>query len=304
MELRNRTALVTGGNGFVGAYVVRRLLEEGMRVRALVRSPAAGDELRARGAEVRLGELTDATAHAAAVAGVDVVVHCTATGTADLAEARQVNAAATASLAEAALAAGCERFVHLSTVAVYPLQGRDGPVGEDLPLVSEGDAYSLSKAEGERAIGAAIARGLRAVILRPVVIFGVHPTSFWGTRTPAAIAAGQFVHVDEGRTRLGYVHISSVVEAVVRALRSDDPAVLGEAFNLVDGHASWSEYTRHFSAGPLPSLPADQAPGFLSFRGSYAHQKAERLLGLVPRPRFEEYLDEIVRALPSTPAGG
>jgi nucleoside-diphosphate-sugar epimerase len=303
MELRGRTALVTGGNGFVGAYVIRRLLAEGMRVRALVRSPAGADELRAQGVEVLLGELTDATAQAAAVDGADVVVHSAATASADLAEARAVNAAATAGLAEAARAAGCERFLHVSTVAVYPLQGREGSVGEDTPLVSTGDAYSLSKAEGEQAVRAAIALGLRAVILRPVVILGVHPSSFWGTRQPAAIAAGQFVHVDEGRTSLGYVHIANVVDAVVRALRSDDPAVLGEAFNVVDGHVNWLEYTRRFSVGPLPSLPPDQAPGFISFRGRYAIEKAERLLGYVPRPAFEEYLDEIVRALPS-PAGG
>lgn len=298
MELRDRTALVTGASGFVGTYVARRLVAEGMRVRALVRSASAAGPLQALGVEVRLGELTDPAAQADAARGADVVVHCAATGTDDLAEARAVNVAATAGLAEAARAAGCERFVHISTVAVYPLRDRDAVLTEDVPLVTEADAYASTKAEGEREIAAAVARGLRAVVLRPAVILGVHPTSFWGTRFPTLIAAGQFAHVDGGKTRLGYVHIDNLVEAIVRALRSDDPAVLGEAFNIVDGHAQWREYTRRFATGPLPEISADQAPGFMSFRGGYANDKAERLLGLVPRPELDAYLDEIARALP------
>ena len=304
MQLRERTALVTGGNGFVGEHVVRRLLAEGMKVRALVRSPAGADALQALGAEVLRGELTDAHVWTPAVAGVDMVVHCAATGSPDLAEAREANVAATAGLAAAARAAGCERFVHVSTVAVYPLQDREGVVDEDAPLVTEGDAYALSKAEGEQALRAEITRGLRAVILRPAVVLGVHPTSFWGSKSPAAIAAGQFVHVDEGRTRLGYVHIDNLVDAIVRALRSDDPAVLGEAFNIVDGHTTWLDYTRHFSRAPLPSVASDQVPGFLAFRGSFAAHKAERLLGRVPRPEFDAYVAEIVRALPAQPSAG
>lgn len=82
MELRDKVALVTGANGFVGTYVARRLLEEGMRVRALVRSPEAAAELQRMGVEVPVGELTDRGAQEVAVRGVNVVVHAAATASA------------------------------------------------------------------------------------------------------------------------------------------------------------------------------------------------------------------------------
>ncbi|MDY7230419.1 NAD-dependent epimerase/dehydratase family protein [Hyalangium rubrum] len=294
MELRDQTVLVTGANGFVGTYVVQRLREEGMRVRALVRRPEARAELEQQGVETFLGELTDARAVEAAVRGARYVVHCAATGTTELAEARRVNVEATAIVTEAALAARCERFVHISTIAVYPFRNRADVVEEDTPLATEGDAYALTKVEAERVVNAVAARGLRTVIFRPAVILGVHPTSTWGTRIPALIAAGQFPHVDGGRTLLGFLHISSLVESVVRALRTHE--AVGQTFNIIDGHTEWHRYTGFFSKGALPSLPPEQAPDFLSFRGSFSIEKARRVLGFVPRDLFDSSMDEIVRS--------
>lgn len=296
MELKDKVVLVTGANGFVGSYVARRLRQEGMRVRALVRRPESQAELEALGVETLLGELTDADARAAATRGVHCVVHSAASLSQELAEARRVNVDATRALAEVAHASGCERFVHISTVAVYPLRNREGVVDEASPLVTEGDTYSVSKAEGEQALRAVVERGLRTVFLRPAVILGVHPTSTWGTVFPHLIKTGQFPLVEEGRTRLGYLHISSLEDAVVRALRVD--AAAGEAFNIVDGHLPWRRYLDSFSPGPLPAVPPEQAPGFLSFRGAYSVEKAQRVLGFVPRDTFESSMAEILRALP------
>lgn len=296
MELRDKVVLVTGANGFVGSYVARRLREEGMRVRALVRRPESEAELKALGVETFLGELTDPSDQAAAVRGVHCVVHFAATASVPLPEARRVNAEATRTLAEAALAAGCERFVHISTVAVYPLRNREGVVEETAALTMEGDAYGLTKAEAERALSAVAARGLKTVILRPAVVLGVHPTSSWGTVFPNLIHSGQFPLVDGGNARLGYLHISTLTEAVVRALRVDE--AVGEAFNLADGHTSWRHYIDAFNPGPLPAVPPEQVPEFMSFRGTFSVEKAQRVLGLEPRDTFESSMAEIVRALP------
>jgi len=296
MDVRNKVVLVTGASGFVGTYVCQRLIAEGARVRALVRRPEAVPEVERLGAETVLGDITDARVQEAAVRGAHVVVHGAFSDASDLAEARRVNAEATGRLAEAALAAGCERFVHISTVAVYPTREREGAVDETSPLLVEGETYPQTKAEAERALNAVMARGLEAVLLRPAVILGVHPSSIWGSRIPAAIAAGHFPQVDGGRPRFGYVHITSLAEAVVLALRVD--AAVGEAFNIVDGHASWNQYTQAFRKGPLPELPPDQAPEFLSFRGSFPTDKARRVLGFEPRECFESSMEEILRALP------
>ncbi|WP_437302612.1 NAD-dependent epimerase/dehydratase family protein [Sorangium sp. So ce388] len=294
LNLKDKVVLVTGANGFVGHHVVRRLCEEGMRVRALVRRPESRAELEPVGAEVVLGELADRLALEKAVRGAHFVVHCAATNTPDLAEARRVNAEATATLAEAALAAGCERFVHISTVAAYPLMNAGGVVTEAAPLTTEGDAYAVTKADAERELSAVAARGLRTVVLRPAVVLGVHPTSFWGTRFPQAIAAGQFPLVDGGERTMGYLHISSLVEAVVRSLGVDE--AIGQAFNILDGHFRWREYTAFFSAGPLPAAAAEQVPGFLSFHGTFSTEKAQRVLGLAPKDTFASSMAEITGA--------
>ncbi|WP_395821275.1 NAD-dependent epimerase/dehydratase family protein [Archangium minus] len=295
MELKGSTALVTGANGFVGTYVTQRLLAEGLRVRAWVRRPEAGKELERMGAEVVLGELTDGATLDAAVRGARWVVHCAATGSDDFTEARQVNTEFTQRLTTAALAAGCERFVYISTIAVYELRG-ENTVAEDSPRVSTGTAYAVTKAEAERAVEAAAARGLRTVILRPGAILGVHPTSTWGTQLPALIRAGKFPQVEGGKGRLGYLHIGSLTEAVVLALRVD--AAVGQAFTLIDGDIPVHRYIDAFATGPLPSVPPEQAPSFLSFRGQYSMEKAQRVLGFVPRDVFDSSMAEILAALP------
>ncbi|WP_437314819.1 NAD-dependent epimerase/dehydratase family protein [Sorangium sp. So ce385] len=295
MEMKGKVALVTGANGFVGHYVVKRLREEGLRVRALVRRPDARAELESMGAETVLGEMTDESAREEAVRGAQIVVHCAASLSSDLHEARRVNVEATAALAEAARVVGCERFVHISTIAAYPLRNRGGVLDEAAPMATEGDAYAVSKAEGDRALSEVAARGLPTVVLRPAVIFGVHPTSFWGSRLPEAVAAGQFPLVDGGETTMGYLHISSLVEAVVRSLRVDE--AVGQAFNILDGHFRWREYTSFFSTGALPAAPAEQVPAFMSFRGTISTEKAQRVLGLAPRDSFASSMAEITGAL-------
>jgi nucleoside-diphosphate-sugar epimerase len=296
MELRDKVVLVTGASGFVGTYVARSLREQGVRVRALVRRPEAQAELERFGVETVLGDLTDARAVEAAVRGTQGVVHCAVLPSADVAEARRVNVEGTRTLAQAALAAGCERFVHISTIAAYPLRNREGVVDESLPLADDKDAYSITKVEAEREVNAAAARGLRTVILRPPVILGAHPSSYWGTRVPQDIAAGQFPQVDGGRLPLSYVHVNSLVDAVLRALRIDE--AVGQAFNITDGHTPWHRYTDLFKTGPLPSLPLEQAPAFMSFRGTFSTEKAQRVLGWTPRDTFDSAMAEVAATLP------
>lgn len=295
MEVRGKVALVTGANGFVGSFVARRLCEAGLRVRALVRRPEADEAVRALGAEPVRGDVTDPEAVLAALAGTHAVVHCAATGSTDLAEAGHVNVIGTEVMLEAANAVGCERFVQLSSLAVYDLVGRD-VVDEDTPRVREGRPYALTKAEADQRVLEAIARGLPAVILRPPAILGVHPTSTWGHKVPRAIVAGQFPLVGDGSGPFFYVHVRNLAEAVLLCLEKE--AAVGQVFNVVDGQSTWRDYAGHFHPGPLPSMPESQAPAHLRFRGRFLGDKARRVLGYAPRhSSYEEVLRETQRAL-------
>jgi nucleoside-diphosphate-sugar epimerase len=294
MELRDAVVLVTGANGFVGEHVVRRLVRDGAKARALVRRREAGAALAGPGVDVVVGDPGDAGALRRAVPGARAVVHCAASSSDDRAEALRVNATGTEMLLEAARAAGCERFVHISTIAVYDFNGRQ-VMDEDAPLVStSGWAYAESKAEAERAVRRAMEKGLAATILRPGTILGVHPTSTWGNAMPRAIAAGQFPVAGDGGGAFGYVHVEDLAELVVKALRSE--AAVGQAFNAVDGHTTFGRYARHFNPSPA-SAPEHVVPALMSFRGTYPNDKAVRLLGHAPRHTFEQVMEETVRYL-------
>lgn len=298
MEPRGNLVLVTGANGFVGERITRRLLAEGARVRAIVRKREAADELAREGVEVVLGELADPAVLRGAVEGARAVVHVAATASNDMAEAMRINAEATRVLAEAALAASVERFVHISTIAVHDLEGIE-VVDEETPFVSGESAptpYGASKAEGDRAIFGAIARGLRAVILRPGVVLGAHPTSTWGSIVPRGIAAGKFPLVAGGQGTLPYVHVENLVDAVLISLRLE--AAVGQAFNIVDADTTWGRYIDAFRKGPLPPAP-DNVPALsmFAFRGAFSNAKAKRVLGYAPTRTYDEAMAETLAFL-------
>jgi uncharacterized protein YbjT (DUF2867 family) len=152
-------ATVFGGSGFIGRYVVERLSERGVVVRVAVRHPDEVLTLKPSGDVGQIVPLrvsvTDREAVAAAVAGADWVVNLV--GILFERGARTFSAIhheGARNVAEAAVAAGVERLVHVSAL------------GADAGSRSK---YARSKAAGEEAVRSAMPR---SVILRPSVVFG------------------------------------------------------------------------------------------------------------------------------------
>ncbi len=172
-------ALVTGGTGFIGAHVVRALLEEGVDVRALVRAGADARNLHGLAVERVEGDLRDAGSLGRALAGADVVFHVAALY--DLRLRRrpllfQVNVQGTRALMQAALAAGVERVVYTSSIAAVgharaddaPASESDWPEARDLP-----GPYEESKYLAERLVHDMVQRdGLPAVVVNPTTPIG------------------------------------------------------------------------------------------------------------------------------------
>src|SRR5688572_28382870 len=123
--------LVTGGTGFVGSHAVAALLRAGHDVRLLVRDPrrieAALAPLGAGPVEHRVGDVLDARSVAAAMDGVDAVLHAAAVYSAkrwDARSVRRTNVRATEIVLEAAAAARLDPVVHVSSyVAQLPSRG-------------------------------------------------------------------------------------------------------------------------------------------------------------------------------------
>ncbi|HLK10809.1 MAG TPA: NAD-dependent epimerase/dehydratase family protein [Candidatus Binatia bacterium] len=276
-----KRALVTGADGFIGARLVARLAGAGVAVRALVRR---GLLRRAEAHVERVrGDVTDPTSLDEAARGCDVVFHCAWGGT-TLAEARAINVEGTVNVVDAAARAGARRVVHLSTMSVH---GRRLPavLTEDCPLVFRGDAYGVSKAEGERAAFArGAAGGVEVVALRPTLVYGPR-APFWLVGYFQRVRSEQVALIDGGRGLANLIFVEDVVDALLAA--AGTPGVAGEAF-LVSGAepVAWREYLGAFATmcgkPPPPSVPlwrARLAVQALRVYGTLT-QRPRRLVGM------------------------
>lgn len=160
---------LTGATGFIGRHLLADLTARGYRVRVLLRRPTSVPE---GAASAVVGDLTRPINMAAALSGVDAIVH-----SAGLAHAmsgapeddyRTLNTEATRRLAEAAARAKVRRFVFLSSIRAQVGASAPGVIGEGDPPRPT-DAYGRSKLEAERALAET---GLDWVALRPVLVYG------------------------------------------------------------------------------------------------------------------------------------
>ena len=284
-------ALVTGAAGLVGSRLAARLVADGLSVRALDQRP-----FDLAGVECIVGDVTDPRELERATAGVAVVAHCAAVISGTPQAFTRVNEDGTRALAEAALRAGCRRFLHMSTGVVYALEDR-AVVDESTPFLRAGPPFHLSKVRAEAAVWSASARGLAVTVLRPFSILGAHPTSASSVLLAQQIVKGEFVMRGDGSGSWPYVHVDNLVDAVITALHS--PLAVGQAYNIVDGQTTGRAYLdrlcHYLGVDPL------QARGeIVAWRGRYAGAKAERELNYRPRVSYEEAMSEIERYLVET----
>ncbi|MFP5319442.1 MAG: NAD-dependent epimerase/dehydratase family protein [Acidimicrobiia bacterium] len=169
--------LVTGGSGVVGGAIVRRLVKEGGRpVRALARSDAAAEKVRALGAEPVRGDVAEVESLLPAVDGCEVVYH--AAGVNQFCQKssipmRRVNVTGSANVAQAAAMAGLRRMVYTSSAVT--LGEPEGTVGDEQSphRGSFLSAYERSKYDAEQTV-----LGLTTVV--PLQIVSVNPSSVQG----------------------------------------------------------------------------------------------------------------------------
>lgn len=260
--VRPRVA-VTGAGGFLGYRTVECLHHGGAwDVRAIVRRAGSAARLARLPVDIVLGDIGSAEEMARAFKDCHAVVHC-AVGTGWPPEAAfAVTVDGTKQVVESALAAGVERFVHISSMAVHGDQeGRR--LAETTPLQpGEGVDYGRAKFLAEEAVRAAVQRGLRAITLRPARIYGPHSRTFT-VRPLQALREGGIELVGDAESPANMVYVDNVVEAILRALNAPAEAT-GEAF-LISEHdqLSWREFYESLAgdASNVRARPRTAAPG-------------------------------------------
>lgn len=237
-----RLALVTGGTGLLGSHIAERLTARGDRVRALVRPASDTRFLRSLGAELVVGDLTDPASCLGATSGVDEVYHCAAKvgDWGRWAEFQSGCLDATRVLAEAAVASGVGRFLHISSTSAYghPAEG-GSPVDETAPLGQNfwtfWDYYTRSKVECERILWRlADERGLRLTVIRPSWLYGERDRTTIA-RLVGRLRAGKVPLIGRGDNPISAVYAGNVADAAILAAR--DPGSVGEAYNIT--HQGW-----------------------------------------------------------------
>jgi dihydroflavonol-4-reductase len=251
------TVLVTGGTGFIGANLVRELLDAGARVRVLARPGSNLLALTGLDVEVVRGDLLDAASLRAALAGVAVLYHVAADyrlWAPDPAVLYRVNVEGTRSLLAAAEAAAVSRIVYTSSVGTLgiPADGTPGTEATPVGLADMVGDYKRSKFLAEREAERAAARGVPVVIVNPSAPVG--PWDWKPTPTGKMLVdylrGRMFAYLETG---LNVVHVRDVARGHLRAA---ERGRVGERYIL--GHAEGNLALREIFArlAPYTGIPA------------------------------------------------
>jgi nucleoside-diphosphate-sugar epimerase len=250
--------LVTGGSGYLGETVVRRLRERGDAVRVL---DLVDNEDRPSDVEFQRGDIRDPGVVREALRGVDVVHHDVAQ--VPLAKDREkfwsVNVEGTRVLLEAAARASVEKVVLVSSSAIYGVPPKN-PVDLDV-LPRPREAYGRAKLEGERVAEEYVRRGLDVTIVRPRTVLGHGRLGIFQILFEWVRRGRPVYTLGSGDNRYQFVHADDLAEVCLRADRMPGPRVFlsgtdrfGTMRELLEGLAAHAA-ARGGKRSPVRALP-------------------------------------------------
>ena len=265
--------LVTGANGFVGRHVTRALAENGVRVRAMVRTARGAAALDAAGCELVRGDVTDPASLRAAARGVRTIVHLVAIVEGTPATFERVMAAGTGNLVEAARESDVRRIVLMSALGTGP--------NAIVP-------YFRAKWAAEQAVGGS---GIDHVVLRPSFVFGSD-----GGALPRFVRIARLFPltpvIGPGTQRLQPIWIDDVVRAVRLAVDgegSNGPVELGGPDPV-----TWSDFWRRLKSALGTRRPSIHVPFWLARGPAAMFERIPPALLTLDQLRMLEGPDNVV----------
>ena len=305
--------LVTGGAGYIGSVLVRRLLAEGARVRVVdilqFGSESLGHLVAHPRCDVHQVDVRDQAGLAPIVDGCRAVVHLAALvgdlacqNAPDLAAA--VNLEASKRLYDLANAAGCARFVFASTCSNYGCISGDGAVATEDTVLAPLSLYATTKVETEQfLLGQPRTNACKAVCLRFATAYGTSPRMRFDLTISdfvRTLRAGEELVVFGDSTWRPYCHIEDLSAAVMLALSGADADVAFDVFNV--GHTD-ENYTKRMVVEAIVSrIPGGRvtyhtspARDLRNYRVDFS--KIRSRLGFEPRWRVPQGIDEVLGAI-------
>ena len=253
--------LVTGGTGFLGAYIIRELVEKGYAVRAIRRSATLPAFIPAdvlQQVEWVTCDVLDVVGLEEAMEDMDAVVHAAAkvsfTGH-DRHELFKTNVEGTANVVNIALIKNIKRFIHISSVAALGRMGQGETVTEKKSWEESkyNTSYAISKFRGEVEVWRGIGEGLPAVIINPSTLLGYGD---WHSSSCALFrnAFREFPWYTKGVN--GFVDVTDTARAIVLLLESD---ISGERFILNGDNWTFHRLFETIAAGFGKKPPSREA---------------------------------------------
>jgi nucleoside-diphosphate-sugar epimerase len=223
--MTGRKVLLTGGNGFLGAWLAKALVGRGERVRCLVRPNADRSALDGLAVELVRGDVTEPASLPAAMAGVHTVFHLAGIRRASTRnDFMRVNAEGTRHVAQAMVQAGAKRLVLVGSLAASGPSVAGRPRKEEDPFAPE-EWYGESKAEAER-IAFSFASRLEVTSCRPARIVG--PGDRENLTFFKLASKGLVLKLLGPERRLSMVDVDDVVDQLL--LQADKREAVGQAF--------------------------------------------------------------------------
>jgi nucleoside-diphosphate-sugar epimerase len=257
------SVLVTGGSGYFGSLLVRRLLDGGHRVRVFDLHDASD-----RPAEVEFvgGDIRDRSAVRAAVEGVDVVMNNVAQVplARDSHLLRTVNVDGTRNLLDASAEAGVAKVVHTSSSAVFGVPASNPVLPSTVPAPME--AYGHAKLAAEWSCLDAVRDGLDVSIVRPRTILGHGRLGIFGILFDWIADGVDPIVLGDGTNRYQFVHADDLADVCVLAGERSGPGIFNvgtdrfgtmrETLEALCRHAGTGAVVRSLPAGPTSAAMA------------------------------------------------
>lgn len=241
--------LVVGGAGYIGAVVVRKLLDRGLRVRLLDKltygDSAISEVLANPKLEFLYGDCRNIQDVVRAMTGVRSVIHLAAivgdpACAADDKNAREINYAATRMMLEIAKGHGVERFLFASSCSVY---GASDAVMDEQSATVPISLYAETKLNSERVLLDAKSTTFHPVVLRFSTVFGLAPRPRFDLVVNLLTAKAHqegIITIFNGNQWRPFIHVDDVAEAVCQTLEAPLEVVSGEIFNVGDDRLNYT----------------------------------------------------------------